>query len=124
MNSLQLQKSGPQHRLDAHGRHYEVDVPFDWCSVVESASSPSRSFAEGTAAEFAAPAAVTVPDCGETSLPSHLSTIRLRCEAHFTYHFIWNLVTLGFALISLTSFSKWIFSGGASFISSLSYSVF
>src|ERR1700761_2554598 len=52
------------------------------------------------------------------------SAIRLRFEAYCTYHFIGNLVTLGFALISLTSFSNWIFSGGADFISSLSYSVF
>jgi hypothetical protein len=35
---------------------------------VSSSSSPPRSLAEGTAADVAAPAAVTVPDCGETSL--------------------------------------------------------
>lgn len=41
-----------------------------------------------------------------------------------THHLIWNLVTRGLVLISLTSLSNMIFAGGVSFISSLSYSVF
>ena len=69
-------------------------------------------------------------------LPLSLSPIVMRRPCHVasvqhmmlmigsTYHLIWNLVTLGFELISLTSLSNWILSGGVNFISSLSYSVY
>jgi hypothetical protein len=43
----------------------ESPAPFDRGSGV---GSPSRSFAEGTAADVAAPAADAAPGCDETSL--------------------------------------------------------
>ena len=105
---------------------------------ISSSSSPMSS-ADGTAAELAAPAATAELDCGgATSLrvsdadsqrlpKSRAFGISQRTSRHVrrrTYHLIWNLVTLGFVLISRTSLSKRIGSGNASFISSLSYSVF
>ena len=53
----------------------------------------------------------------------HKSVMR-SSRQNATHHLIWNRVTRGLVLISLTNRSKRMGSGSASFISSLSYSVF
>ena len=134
-------KAGSQTTIDAKwscrgGRNHEA-----WPFIEGSSSSPMSS-ADGTAAEFAAPAATAEFPCGgATSLqqrdytqsqhlclvcshPSLAKVVHRGGQKNETHHLIWNLVTRGFVLISRTKRSKRIGSGSASFISSLSYSVF
>lgn len=93
-------------------------------------SSISRSSAEGTAADCAAP--IDTLACAESAWPSSLqmqmsgyqSRLNIRgIRAKHTHHLIWNRVTRGFVVIFRTILSLTTLAGGFSFISSLSYSV-